>query len=203
MILVAPPPGRHLPRQRRDACGPRRPPGRRNSPTGSRCRAGSPLDDLVVRNGNVAQAAAFPATQPPRPPLRSGRGMISRPVASRRPRGSLALSRAPCRAADGERGVDGGMGAGCAGPGAHSPRPCPRRPAVAPSPPPSPQTSPLPLDHPTLDDPEDGPRRAPGAPRRVKPPRRGDCRGRSRPTAAAGGTTRTAPVRSRLRPRAP
>ena len=113
----------------------------------SRCRAGS-----------RSQAAAFrpPPASAPRPGGSLSTGHLA--TAARDP---LALSRAPCRAADEERAVDGGMGAGCAGPGADSLRPATARPVAA--------TSPIPPDVTDSPRPTTSSRRHPPARR---PPRR-------------------------------
>ena len=99
-------------------------PERRNSPALT-MSSWLPLEDLVVGNGNVALAAAFPATTTPGLRFRSGRG------------GSIDRGHRTPAARTRWRSVDGGkMGAGCASPGAHSPSPwCPpsppNRPATA------------------------------------------------------------------------
>ena len=87
-------------------------PERRNSPALT-MSSWLPLEDLVVGNGNVALAAAFPATTTPGLRFRSGRG------------GSIDRGHRTPAARTRWRSVDGGkMGAGCASPGAHSPSPC-------------------------------------------------------------------------------
>ena len=123
---------------------------------------------ILVRNGNVAQAAAFPATH--HPGLRSapagGRSLDRSPHDGREDR--WRSGRAPCRAGRPQSVESTGEWVP-AGPGAHSPRPAPADPRWH-LPPPSPQTSPPSPRPPNAGRSRRRARRAPGAPRRAKRP---------------------------------